>query len=158
MKALAVIGGTGRGKTTFVKNLISKIKSQPIIYDVNNEYYKSGYQLPEIEDFIRTVENLEGKLIVFEEAKIFFSHHGKRTERIERLLIRKRHTKNFYIFVFHGLHQIPVGIIDYINTYVLFKTDENPNLVLSKFAKHERINNNYLEVLNHKDFHYYKEF
>lgn len=158
MKAMAVIGGTGRGKTTFIKNeILSRVNSH-IIYDVNNEYYKNSFHLPEIEEFIDRIEDIRNVTFVFEEATIFFKHSQGVSRKVENLLVRKRHKQQFFVFVFHALHQIPVSIIDYLDTYVLFKTDENINLVENKFRGHERIINNYREVLKSDNFHFYKVF
>lgn len=159
MKALVIVGGTGRGKSTKIKQILMQIKKRPIIYDVNNEYYKTGYNLPEMKDFITLCENSTNQLFIFEEATMFFDHKaGGDAKRISRLLVRKRHQKNYYIFVFHAMHQVPLFIHDYVQNFILFKTDEPKDLVLSKFAKNEKIRNAYLDVFDNKNPHYFKEF
>jgi len=158
MKAVCIIGGTGRGKSTVVKELLSKYKGSAIVYDVNNEYYQSEkYTLPEVDEFINYVENKHNSLIVFEEATAFFKH-GNRFNTLEKMLIRKRHNKQYFIFVFHALHKVPADILDYIDTFVLFKTNENAELIRNKFKSDKRVLEAYNEVKNSPDFHYKKIF
>lgn len=158
MKSLIIVGGTGRGKTTFIKTKILNKVSNPIIYDINGEYYNERKELLDIEEFLDRLEQTRNKTFVFEEATSFFDHSSKVSRQMKRILTRKRHRKHTLIFVFHALHQVPVNILSHIDLYVLFKTDENPTLVESKFRKHERIIKPYWRVYKHPDPHYKEIF
>ncbi len=144
MKAIAVIGGTGQGKSTFIKEvLLSNMAGRKLIYDVNNEY-KTGKALPSIVDFLKTAKTAIKTCIVFEEATIFFSNRGFNDELLD-ILVRKRHTQNVIILVFHSLRAAPKYVLDMVDTIVLFKTKDLQNEVMIKFrgekdilAAHER--------------------
>lgn len=156
MKSMIVVGGTGRGKTTFIKNEILAHVKNPIIYDINNEYYDKDYILPEMGEFIEKVKQVKNKLFVFEEATSFFDHSERTAKEMKKLLTRKRHTNRSFIYVFHALHQVPISILSHIDTFVLFKTNENPTLVKAKFRHFDRLIEPYNRIYENSD-PYYKE-
>lgn len=122
-KAFIVVGGTGMGKSTFVKNLVSKVHPNALfIYDVNAEYTEY-YNAPLLKfpDFCTQATNKTDSLIVFEEASIFLSNRGSNAELIE-ILVRKRHTRNVIVLVFHSIRTIPKYIMAYVNYFVMYKT------------------------------------
>ena len=146
MKAILVVAQTGQGKTTFTKNLLSKVNKNRIIYDVNGEY-KEFYNKPfiDFETFLKQTKSLTNSMVVFEEATMFFSNRGNSKDMVE-MLVRKRHTNNFYILLFHSLRAIPTYILDLCNYLVLFKTNDNPALVESKFNGWDSIINSYNQL------------
>src|SRR6478736_183058 len=104
-KAIIVVGGTGMGKTTFVKSMLSHIHPENIwLYDVNNEYgeYIISAPLLPFETFCNRASSLKQCVIVFEEATIFLNNKGSNQKLID-ILVRKRHTENLVILVFHSL-------------------------------------------------------
>jgi DNA helicase HerA-like ATPase len=131
-----IVGGTGTGKSTFVKNLLKKVKNKGtiFIYDVNNEY-KEYYPYkfdPDYEGFTDKIVKIEKAIIVFEESTIFLNNRSCNANIVD-MLIRKRHINNYYIFVFHSLRSVPRYIYEYSNFITLFKTSDSPDLVLRKF-------------------------
>ena len=158
MKAMLIIGGTGRGKSHFLKTEILPKIQEPIIYDINNEYYQEQIALPTPEQFVDSIENIKNRVFVFEEASTFFNHSSGLTTKVKNILARKRHKNQFLIFVFHALHEIPIDIFKHISTTVLFKTKDRNTLIETKFRHDEQIVEAYREVLNNPNPHYKKVF
>jgi len=125
MKSFLIVGMTGTGKTTEVKNLLNKFSAEKKIYDVNNEYleFTKNSGLPSMEKFLSDAEKITNSVIVFEEATIFFNKRGY-DDRLVNLLVRKRHTKNIIIFVFHSLRSIPTYIFELIDFFAIKKTND----------------------------------
>lgn len=124
MKAFLIVGMTGTGKTTEVKKLLSSFSGLKYIYDLNIEY--TEYQkrnLPTIENFLIEVKKTSNSIVVFEEATIFFSSRGYVKEVVD-LLVRKRHSKNIYIFVFHSIRSIPSYIFELIDFFGIKQTND----------------------------------
>lgn len=140
MKAFLIIGHTGRGKTTIVKKIISQFPDfKKMIYDVNNEYSEFGTKAPPpIYEFTAAAAKAINSVIVFEEATIFFKHRTKGHD-VQNILVRKRHTSNIVIFVFHSLRSVPLEILDLIDYVYLLPTNDNINIIESKFSGNESI-------------------
>lgn len=146
---MAIIGRTGSGKSTLVRKLINHSNLNPYIFDPNNEHNGINTSIAE---FLENAKNRENSLIVFEEATIFFSH-SNRTENIINLMVRKRHTGNSIIFVFHSLRALPLYIIDLLDLIVLFKTNENKDLILRKFKEETELISAFLAINKDKNEH-----
>lgn len=155
---MLLIGGTGRGKSHFLKNEILPHIKKPIIYDVNNEYYKEQINLPDIDVFVEMIKPLKNRTFIFEEASNFFTHSKGVTNDIKNMLSRKRHKNQFFIFIFHALHEVPIDIFKHINTTVLFKTKDRSTLINTKFRHDSSIIEAYNEVLKNENPHYRKIF
>lgn len=126
-KAIIVVGGTGMGKSTFVKSCLSHVAPENIwLYDVNNEYRDYIVplpQLPSFQAFCDHAAKLNQSVIVFEEATIFLNNKGSNQKLID-ILVRKRHTENLIILVFHSLRSVPKYLLDLCNIMVLHKTND----------------------------------
>ena len=139
-----MVGGTGSGKTTFVKTkIVNKYKGNKFIYDINNEYV--GGIMMEIDKFITIGKSLSNHLIIFEEATIFFSNKGDNKD-LSHILVTKRHRANVIVFCFHNLQAVPVNILNMCDLMVLFKTNDNPKMVEGKFKQHQNIYPAYLDI------------
>jgi hypothetical protein len=131
-----VCGGQGQGKTTFVKNSVSKMQGV-IVLDVNNEYKdleKEGAKLI-IKDFrtsLENIKNLNGITLIVEEATVFFSNR-KYDENLLELIIRKRHQKNNIFLIYHSLTDIPDYLLRLSDYLILFKTKDNSVKIDQKY-------------------------
>jgi len=136
MVAHLVVGATGTGKTTFVYSLLQDINKNNIyVYDINNEY-RQYYDEPfeDFKEFINSLKKVENKVLVFEEATIFFDCHAT-SEVLLDLLVRKRHTQNYIIMFFHSLSAVPRYVLRLSNTLTLFKTLDTQNDIKSKYGE-----------------------
>ncbi len=134
-KAIIIVGGTGAGKTTWVKTKLKKVdKKSILLYDVNNEYkeFTDGSSLPDFDDFSNRATRVSNAVIVFEEATIFLSNQGS-NKNVRDILVRKRHTNNTIFLVFHSLRAVPRNIFDLCNYVVLHKTNDNVDLIDNRF-------------------------
>lgn len=154
MKTFLIIGHTGRGKSTKVKEILSGLYCDKLIYDVNNEH-NTGKPLPNINDFLTLAKKKVNTAIVFEEATIFFSNRG-RSEEVIDLLVRKRHTNNIIILLFHSIRSVPNYIFELIDYIILFKTNDNEKLIHDKFKDNEEFIKLYNTVNQDIDFFFNK--
>ncbi len=126
MEVITIVGGTGQGKTPYIKQLIKG--KNCLIFDVNNEYglepyngkNNRSYFIGSAEEFIRLCFGKRNTACVFEEATGFLGFNTQ-TE-LKRLIVNKKHVNNYYIFVFHDVNSVPKFIRDLTDKYVLFKT------------------------------------
>jgi predicted AAA+ superfamily ATPase len=135
-KCILVVGGTGTGKSEKIKAMLKNAhKDSLLIYDVNAEYTEF-YNKPFVEDiekFVSIAKQVYNSITVFEEATIFFSNKGGSDKHIKSILVRKRHTNNTVIFVFHSLRAIPRDIFDLSDIIILHKTEDIESVVSDKF-------------------------
>ena len=147
-KAFIIVGQTGTGKSTVAKSLLSQVYSDKVlVYDVQGEYSEFNDDENvinsnecEIDEFIDLAEKSRGKMILFEEATIFFSSRS-RPERMIKMLVDKRHHNNVIILVFHSLRKVPNEILDVCNYLLLLPTNDSLELVKRKFEGNKEIIN-----------------
>lgn len=136
MKAIIIVGNTGRGKTTSAVKALKKgilEKREICVFDPNNDY-KEFYSKSFVDenDFCENVKDKKNAFILFEEATIFFSNRGN-NKILTSLLVRKRHQNNTVVLLFHSLRTIPVYIFELSNYLILYKTSDRENLIEKKF-------------------------
>ena len=146
-KCIIIAGGTGTGKTTLVKGLISKHKKNRLIYDVNNEY---GHPYVDMEDFLEKAKRVKDHIIVFEEATIFFGTSGSQKD-IREILVKKRHTNNILIFNFHSLSQVPLSILMFCDYFYVKKSNDQLPQIERKYKGNPDIFRAYRKVYNDPD-------
>lgn len=139
MYNILVIGMTGEGKSTFVKNYINGRNC--CVFDVQNEYLdlsatdKNALRYRNtscnIKSFIADVDRRRNTVCVYEEATGFFQ--GAMSESVRRQMISKRHTGNVNIFIFHSIASVPPRIMQLTNFVVLHKTGDEPYQVENKY-------------------------
>ena len=117
-------GGTGSGKTTATKKIISIFKDKKpfFIYDIDAEYleyYRKPYK--PLNDFFDEVVKVKNSVVVFEESALFFEH-GRANTDLKEMIICARRRGNVIVFNFHQLRQIPVYILGYSNFLIVRKT------------------------------------
>jgi hypothetical protein len=138
--------------------MLNKVKNRHalLIYDVNNEY-KDFFPHKFNPDFINFTEKMlqiENGVIVYEEATIFLNNRSC-NENLVSQLVRKRHTNNFYILVFHSMRAVPRYIYELSNYITIFKTNDNSKLITQKLedTRIEAI----MDSVNGSKKQYYKE-
>jgi len=139
MNCHIIVGATNTGKPSLVKRLLKKANKKAFfIYDVNNEYKEFfNYPLMDINTFIYKANFINRGIIIIEEATIFFSNRGS-NNLLKELLVRKRHTKNHIILIFHSVRSIPRYVYELANYITIFKTNDSPEMS-AKELKDERI-------------------
>jgi ABC-type Mn2+/Zn2+ transport system ATPase subunit len=154
-QSIIIVGATGTGKTTFVKNIIKKVpnKKALFIYDVNNEYRDYfPYPLQSVSDFMEKTQFISKGVFVLEEATIYLNNRSS-NEYLTQLLVRKRHTNNTILLVFHSMRAVPRYIYELSNTIVIFKTNDAADMT-SRELKDDRLEDIMNRVKNHKNPHY----
>jgi len=152
MTAILVVGKTGSGKTTLVKSLLKKANKKSLfLYDVNNEYKEFVTEAVELDFdiFAERAKNLTNAVILFEEATIFLSNKGSNFN-LKNILVRKRHTKNTVILVFHSFRTIPRYVFDLCNFIAVKKTSDNIDFIDSRF-EHDKLSVTCREIFSSKD-------
>lgn len=130
MNLILIIGHTGQGKTTWVKDFLKGRKAY--IFDVNNEYAEFPRDCNlDAKKFVETALTMQGTNIVFEDATGFFE--GRQNDLTKRLIVQKRHARNNLLFLFHSIADIPPAIARLANFVVLFSTLDEPKTVERKY-------------------------
>ncbi len=153
MIAEVTAGFTGVGKTTHVNKQIENTGLQPFIFDPNREYIdKWGAEccfVGTVKDFLAKAKKQENKVIVIEEATIFFKQQGI-SEDAMSLNVLKRHMGKPYgcyiIWNFHSLRKIPIDILDLVNYLTIFKTNDTEDRVRKKFGDEWNVLDAFLHV------------
>lgn len=157
MKAYLIVGGTNTGKTTYLKERLSKVgnKKSIIIYDVNDEHKELyPYKFTDIDTFMGNLIRVKSAVIAIEEATIFFNNRGT-SDELTQILVQKRHTHNYIFLCFHSLRAVPHFVYDLCNYLTLFKTNDSLTVIDQKF-KDERINEIFDRVRINSNEHYYE--
>ena len=131
MKAYAIAGRPGAGKTFLTKHLVALIGVPPFVYDTNREW--GAKHLPEMEAFLDQCLKRTNSVLVFEDATVFFSTTGS-DRKLKRLLVAKRHSRNTIFLLFHGLRQIPLYVLDLVNGVIVLRTNDAQANVESRFS------------------------
>lgn len=173
---ILIAGGTGQGKTRFANQILRnatvrngegrafyKPSNQSVkqyIFDLNNEYILPTddriyphfrHVRADQKQFVQICKNLMGYSIVFEDASGFL--RGKQGAELIRLIVQRRHQKNNWIILFHSVNRIPPELMEYCNTLVIFKTNDNIKDVDKKF-KNQGINQMVHELSSKKNHSY----
>jgi predicted AAA+ superfamily ATPase len=156
-KGIIIVGATETGKTTYVKKLLEKVpdKRSLFIYDVNNEYSEFfPYPLIGIEDFMEKTQFMKKGIFVLEEATIYLNNRSS-NEHLINLMVRKRHTFNTIILVFHSMRSVPRYIYELSNYITIFKTNDSSEMT-ARELKDDRLEQIMNDVKDNKDMHFYK--
>jgi hypothetical protein len=141
---ILAIGGTGQGKTSFVRKIT---EGKPLLlYDVNGEHSdltgdttqaRSRY-FGDPADFIELCRHKHGNTYcVFEEATGFLM--GTMQKDMRAFCVAKRHPVDLggrsIIMLFHTIASVPPFLLDMADMIVLFKTGDSVNEVKRKRPK-----------------------
>lgn len=155
MKVFLLVAHTGRGKSTYIKKLISEFPQMPkYIFDVQNEYKGAPNSEVEnsfnIDEFINKASRKTGTMLIFEEATMFFdpkSINKTQSRVMKQILYSKRHTGNLIVLVFHTWADVPTFLIRSVDYFKIFYSQDIPADVKKKFKSHPTIYDNYLKVM-----------
>jgi hypothetical protein len=140
MYNITIIGDTGMGKSHLTRKLIGNRNC--FIFDINNEYTDISIDkraqrcrcLPDFnydhDTFIIDASKRKKSMIVFEDATGFLSSNLPR--KVKALIANKRHTGNYYIFLFHTINDVPKFILSMSSFIYVFRTNDMPTDVYSK--------------------------
>lgn len=140
---IVIVGGTGTGKSTLMRKIAIAQRNATgkkiIIFDVNAEH-KDLCNTPKLDmkSFLSNAKLYNNNIVVFEEATIFLNHRNG-TEDVTNILVRKRHTKNIFIFLFHSLRRVPLWLLDFTDFLIIKKTIDNPSTIRNKFGEFPEI-------------------
>ena len=154
-KIIVIVGARGTGKTTKIKSIIKNVHPDNlIIHDISNQYGEFGYMHIDIDEFLQAADVAQNKVIVFEEATVYFGNRGY-SKLATKILVRSRHTKNAIILAYHSFRTIPRYVYDLINEINVLKTNDSYKFTLNRFED-ENLMKIFKEVNEHKDTHFSK--
>ena len=159
MNLILIIGHRGQGKSTLTRRLIEGARCY--VFDVNNEYT----DLPDdrvirprmrsveldVKKYLEISKNLRGTNLVFEDATGFF--RGRQSQELSRQLVKARHNRNNFIFLFHSINRVPPELMEMSNVVFLFKTVDNADYVERKF-RNEALTAAYRKLKTAPKYHY----
>jgi hypothetical protein len=96
--------------------------------------------------FMDQIAEIQNTAFVFEEITPFL-RHGKVPDKLIEMLVLRRGGKgrlsgekgNFFIFLFHSIHSVPMELISFSNYIYLFKTGDNITYIGQKFKDFPQI-------------------
>lgn len=150
-KVICLVGETGSGKTTYVKEWVSKSKKELIAYcRIREDIGMKGKIYTNFLDFIEEANTKKDSHIFIDEA---FTCLPKRLNikpdkpenihnQIADFLVNSRKLNNFVWILYHSLSQVPTDwIIPYLNYFVRFQTNDQLNYQLTRFSSFPNITN-----------------
>lgn len=148
---IVIAGRQDTGKTTFAKTLIQA--GRPVfVYDFRAEY--GGKAKQPFGEFIKQANNKRETTIIIEEATVFLSNRGD-NEDVKNLLAGRSHDGNTIVIIFHSLRTVPTYILDLCDYYVLFKTNDNEQLISNKFKFNDQLLEDFQTVKQSQDPHFH---
>lgn len=160
MYLIGIAGSTGTGKSTFAKKTVEAAQAC-FVYDRQNEYKNlpsyAGQILPKMryfgnfDEYIEICDRLKGYTIICEEATGIFS--GRAGRSFIDIVLSKRHSGNTFVLIFHSIHRVPINIYEFMDFFILHKTNDIEKNIISKYPNLHR---HFLEVRSNPDYHFKK--
>lgn len=148
MKSILIIGGEGEGKTTLAKKILAKVQGNKVIMDLHGDYteHQKNFAFSGFPAFMDKIASMRDTCFVFEEITPFL-RHGKVPDKLIEMLVLRRGgvgrvsgvKGNFFIFLFHSIHSVPMELISFSNYIYLFKTGDNLTYIGQKFKDYPQI-------------------
>lgn len=142
MKGASIIiaGYQGAGKTLLAKSIIEPVHEDRLrILDINDEYGEFGKGIvkdkegePDFETYSQMMIRDRQKIFLTEDATTIFPHRGYDLNLV-RAIIKKRHSQNVYLFLFHSLRVVPRDVFEYSDELWLLKTADTDDSIASKY-------------------------
>jgi len=139
--AIVIVGYQGAGKSLLAKSLIKGVHPTRLaILDINREYVEEHPESviadkqgePDFDRYIEMMITEKQRIFVTEDATTIFSHRGY-DPRLVRAIIKKRHSGNVYIFLFHSLRVVPRDVFEYSDELWLLKTADTDDSISGKY-------------------------
>lgn len=131
--AIIIVGYQGAGKSLLAKAIIKNVHPKRLcILDINNEYSDYGAEEPDFDDFTNQMLTRKETVFICEDSTTIFSHRGYDVNLV-RAIIKKRHSKNVFVFLFHSLRVIPRDVFEYSDQLWLLKTNDTDDTVQKKY-------------------------
>ncbi len=135
--AVIIVGYQGAGKSLLAKAMIKSVHYSNLrILDINKEYdagqVADDQGEPDFDTYIEQMIVEKKKVFVTEDATTIFSHRGY-DARLVRAIIKKRHSENVYIFLFHSLRVVPRDVFEYSDELWLLKTADTDDSIQTKY-------------------------
>ena len=149
-KVIVIVGETGVGKTTYVKNLISKSKREIIAYTRIREdlIFKKAKVFSNFVEFIEKSNQKNNSILFIDEAFTCLPNHllvkPDKPENIHNqiadLLVNARKLNNLIFIVYHALRQVPTQwLLNYINWFIRFQTTDQIEVQCRRFSSFNNI-------------------
>lgn len=147
-------------------NLARDIGFPLVVNDVNIDRTTGlpewGQRPLTLKEFMDIAQRRNGQptTFVWEEATGYLSGIGAKNaekERAVNALVRRFHTKHVNLLLFHSLRAVPVWVTDFTDVLILFKTNDRPSIMHSKFRGWDIVLDAWGAVNLHPDPHAFKE-
>lgn len=148
-KVCCLVGETGVGKTTYVKEFVAESEKKLIGYcRIREDIDLKGHIHTNFVDFINECNSVTNHHIFIDEA---FTCLPKRIlikpdkpenihNQIADLLVNARKLNNWVWIIYHSLSQVPTEwIIPYLNYFVRFQTNDQINYQKTRFSSFPNI-------------------
>lgn len=142
MRNILIVGRPRAGKTSFAMETARGIGFPLVVNDVNIDRATGRPEWEQrpltVKEFMDLADRRNGMptTFVWEEATSYLGNvgvSGRDRERVIKALIRRFHTKHVNILLFHSLRGVPVWVMDFADRLILFKTNDRPSLIQTKF-------------------------
>jgi tRNA uridine 5-carbamoylmethylation protein Kti12 len=166
-KIIIVCGRRGSGKTTFAKKLISCSPLKTLVLDTfdHKDYrnltpiqpeqlarWKSGnvrlFTGDPVENCQIIFNNVHNSLVVFEDARRYIEPTIQKP--IRQGIVEHRNKNNDLVFMFHNLKDVPPYLCTMFNSLVLFKTNDNMDVMQHKYSNWGEIKEAHTRIMKHK--------
>lgn len=163
-KVIAIVGDTGAGKTTYVKNFSARCKRKEIICYLRIRTDLEDQKIikyTNFEEFLNVASKKKNTLFLIDEAftcmpkklNVKMNKPNDMNNKLVDFLVNSRKMNNFVFIIFHSLSQIPTEwLIPYLNYIVRFKTQDLLQYQVSRFKSFPQIHSNLIEVPTVADY------
>ena len=153
-KVIGIVGQTGEGKTTYIKNKADKVRSKKIVcyLRVSDDWDDDNIiKFTNFIEFLKFANSQTNTLFIIDEAftalpKKLSIKMGKPNDLHNQLadfLVNSRKLNNFIFIIYHSISQIPSDwLIPYLDYLVRFQTQDLLQYQIQRFKTFANIAEN----------------